>query len=97
MSMTEKEFMSNARCAEHWTRLSQTPESAIWEGYLQGLRRHYHGEVFGTAEEHKLWMSLKDEKADNARRLRGVGYLMGFEGKSVSDVAHYVSRVQHLP
>ena len=92
--MTENEFIDNARCAEHWTRLSQPPENVIWEGYLQGLRRHYHGEAFGTANEHKLWLSLKDETADNAKRLRGVGYLMGFEGKSGSDVAHYISRVQ---
>lgn len=46
-------------------------------GYLRGLRRHYHGERFGTAEEHAKWLSLgdSDQQLDE-----GKGYCDGFAG-----------------
>ena len=39
-------------------------------GYRRGLRRRYHGEKFGTSEEHEKWMAAED--------LRGEGYRAGF-------------------
>ncbi len=48
-----------------------------WVGYQQGLRRAYHGEKFGAAEEHILWWRAADEN-DISRQARGKGYRAGF-------------------
>ena len=48
-----------------------------WQGYQRGLRRRFHGEKFGTDEEHVLWMSLADD-SDPARAERGEGYRDGY-------------------
>ena len=47
-----------------------------WAGYERGLRRAYHGDKFGTVEEHNLWLYLKSD-VDESRRLRGLGYRDG--------------------
>lgn len=44
-------------------------------GYRQGLRRNYHGENFGTADEHARWMALSGHRAEMGR-----GYRDGFAG-----------------
>jgi hypothetical protein len=49
----------------------------FWAGYARGLRRGYHGEKFGTDEEHKTWWSLVDDE-DVSRQERGQGYRAGF-------------------
>ncbi len=46
------------------------------KGYQRGLRRHHHGESFGTKEEHKQWLSLSDHRQE-----LGDGYRDGFAGK----------------
>jgi len=46
-----------------------------WRGYIRGLRRCYHGENFGTNEEHEQWMNMiKDED----RKELGRGYRDGY-------------------
>jgi len=47
-------------------------------GYKRGLRRAFHGEKFGTQEEHEKWLSLVD---DDSRRRMGLGYRHGLKGK----------------
>jgi hypothetical protein len=44
-------------------------------GYHKGLRRHYHGEKFGTPEEHEKYMAM-----DGHRQEMGDGYRDGFAG-----------------
>lgn len=44
-------------------------------GYQRGLRRHYHGEKFGTAAEHERWLAM-----DGHRQEQGDGYRDGFAG-----------------
>ena len=47
-----------------------------WTGYQWGLRRRYHGEIFGTEDEHALWMSLVN--ADRKDQIdRGLWYRDG--------------------
>lgn len=46
------------------------------DGYRRGIRRHYHGEQFGTNAEHEQWMGLKDHQQE-----LGDGYRDGFAGK----------------
>lgn len=47
-------------------------------GYQRGLRRLYHGEVFGTDEDHAKWMSLGLN--GDLREELGRGYRDGYEG-----------------
>jgi hypothetical protein len=47
-------------------------------GYQRGLRRHHHGEKFGTATEHRQWMGLAK---DEPRAELGQGYRDGFAGR----------------
>lgn len=49
-------------------------------GYLRGLNRHFHGELYGTAKDHAIWMRL-GLKGDDSRAERGRGYRDGFAGK----------------
>ena len=59
------------------SRYASSREYAM--GYLRGLRRHYHGENFGTPDEHALWMSLGldgDPRVD-----LGCGYRDGVAGR----------------
>lgn len=44
-------------------------------GYIRGLRRHYHGDNFGTNEEHEKFMAL-----DEHHQATGAGYRDGFAG-----------------
>lgn len=44
-------------------------------GYRRGLRRHYHGENFGTEAEHAQWILLCDHRQE-----LGEGYRDGFAG-----------------
>lgn len=48
-------------------------------GYLRGLRRHYHGEKFGTAEEHETWLAMTGHRQE-----MGDGYRDGFAGQPPS-------------
>ena len=49
---------------------------AWWTGYIRGLRRAHHGENFGTAAEHDLWLSAI-ESSDARRAALGRGYRAG--------------------
>ena len=46
-----------------------------WRGYIRGLRRRYHGNNFGTDEEHEQWMNMID---DEDREQLGRGYRDGY-------------------
>jgi hypothetical protein len=48
-------------------------------GYLRGLRRRYHGEQFGTDQEHAQWIALGLD--GDPREDLGRGYRDGFEGR----------------
>ena len=48
-----------------------------WMGYQRGLRRRYHGENFGTPDEHQLWLTAT---GDASRDQRAAGYHDGYYG-----------------
>ena len=54
---------------------AQTLPEDYAKGYLRGLRRHYHGEKFGTTSEHAQWMAMGDHRQE-----MGDGYKDGFAG-----------------
>lgn len=82
--MDRTTFEHNARGAETFRRLADPLESDYWAGYLRGIRRQYHGESFGTAEEHARWLALGEgDEVDHSRVMRGVGYRAGFAGMAL--------------
>ena len=88
--MNEREFQINMRGGETLRRVSQDPlEDDFWSGYLHGLRRHYHGEQFGTDAEHALWMKAATSD-DASRRSRGHGYDLGFKGWGVAEALEWL-------
>ncbi len=75
--MNEQQFQSEMTRAETFRRLATDPIQAdYYAAYIRGLRRQHHGEQFGTAEEHELWMGLSDDP-DPSRAARGRGYRDG--------------------
>ncbi len=69
--MEEKEFKSLARSVAQLA-------SEYGEGYRLGLRRHYHGEKFGTSAQHEQRMGFGLE--GDPREEMGRGYRDGFAG-----------------
>lgn len=63
--------------------MQQAERAEYWEGYQRGLRQAYHGDAFGTPEEHHLWLSLVSDD-DESRREKGYGYIDGFAALSES-------------
>ena len=47
-----------------------------WAGYQRGLRRAFHGDDYGTEEEHTLWSRLA-ERPNPTHQEQGEGYLAG--------------------
>jgi len=45
------------------------------------LRRAYHGEAFGTDEEHAQWLAMLDSRGDDRREM-GLGYRDGLQGNT---------------
>jgi hypothetical protein len=59
------------------------PDAAdYWLGYQRGLRRAHFGEQFGTADVHRLWLTIADEGGDRRQREWGRGYRDGLAAKS---------------
>lgn len=74
--MTEHEFQKRMSLAQTFRSLGHS--SDYYAGYMRGLRRHYHGEKFGTENEHAMWLALDE---DETRADIGRGYRDGFDGK----------------
>lgn len=70
MKLSEKEFKRFAAFAK------AAEPSDYLSGYQRGIRRNFHGEVFGSDDEHALWMAMDGHRAEMGR-----GYRDGFEGK----------------
>ncbi len=89
-------FQSNMTAADTFRRLSSDPdEQEFWTGYQRGIRRNYHGEKFGTAAEHKLWLSLHTDE-DISRKMRGLGYRAGFDGQNVQQAMKTLAGRQYM-
>lgn len=69
--MNDEEFKAAMLRATRTEKKSKTPE--YWQGYKRGLRRGYHGDKFGTRDEHKSWLSLLSD-SDSTRHNLGQGY-----------------------
>ena len=70
-------FASLMRRADDLLRGESDPIKAEWwQGYKRGLRRAHHGDSFGTATEHQLYLDAAASD-DPMRRARGKGYAAG--------------------
>jgi len=78
--MDKETFLREIGRADAFKRLD--PDRAdYWTGYQRGLQRAYHGESYGTPEEHALWLGANDNYGDNPIwRLRAEGYRDGLNG-----------------
>ena len=76
--MDESTFLARMLHAEIMHDADGRPD--YWHGYIRGLQRAFHGEKFGTAEEHALWLSLGDQDSD-----AGLGYRDALVAVFVSD------------
>ena len=92
--MKQSEFQTNMTGSKTFGELSDSADSDFWSGYQRGLRRHYHGEKFGTTAEHKLWMSLHTDD-DESRKMRGLGYRAGFEGQNIQQAMKTLAGFQY--
>lgn len=81
--MTEQKFKSEMRRAEALRQLSDHMMAEYYAGYIRGLRRAYHGDSFGTEEDHRAWMAAGDMD-DEYRRQRGIGYRDGLAFSELS-------------
>ena len=45
-----------------------------WQECERGLRRAYHGDRFGTPQDHALWLSLADDSGNQSHGELGQGY-----------------------
>ena len=72
--MDEQTYKSKIFHAEVMRDIENRPD--YWAGYCRGLQRAFHGEQFGTEEEHAHWISLADQ-GDMQSYERGHGYLDG--------------------
>jgi len=53
--------------------------AAYWNGYIKGLKRRFHGETFGSRQEHEQWMA-DIQSEDGQTREHGQGYRDGYLG-----------------
>ena len=79
VKLTEAEFQTQMSRAQTFQGL-EPDRAEYWIGYARGLRRAYHGENFGTGEEHDLWLAAV-ESDDVLRKQRGHGYRDGLKGQ----------------
>jgi hypothetical protein len=81
--MTKEHFECEMNRAETFRRITSDPEEqSYFAGLVRGLRRAYHGENFGTIEEHEKHMNILEDDLDVMRRAWGEGYRAGIGGTS---------------
>lgn len=82
VKLSEAQFQHEMSRAKTFQGI-EPDQAEYWIGYQRGLRRAFHGENFGTAKEHSLWLDAADSN-DLLRKQRGQGYRDGLSGQSRS-------------
>ena len=72
--MNKKQFQSLMAMAKTFQELD-SDRSDFWRGFQRGLRRLYHGENFGTPDEHLRFLNCRDGEF---RKDLQTGYRSGF-------------------
>lgn len=79
--MTQEKYSQEILKAESMRSVSQGTEIDYWAGYERGVRRAYFGDLFGTEDEHTLYVAAADS-ADPQRAALGRGYREGLLAES---------------
>lgn len=87
--MNEQQFKNKMNYARGMKETSE--DDNYWSGYIRGLRRYYHGEKFGTQEEHEKYLSLIRD-SDESRNSLGQGYSDALNECQRSDAAATLGR-----
>ena len=74
--MTQAEFQSKMMKARTFQELGDQAE--YWAAYQRGLQRAFHGDKFGSDEDHEKWLSLI---SDETRQEQTRGYWHGLNGE----------------
>ena len=93
--MDDTTFLALMKKARNFSHLGGRPD--YWHGYQRGLRRGFQGELFGTNDEHKVWMRLADDGVDHASRERGRGYRDGLRTCAATDATADGGALAGLP
>lgn len=72
VKMDFERFKKEMALAETMAKTDVEREN-YWRGYQRGLRRAYHGDKFGTIEEHQKYLEAVNSP-DEGRRETGRGY-----------------------
>ena len=70
--MDRAKFETELNKAKMWMSIDEDQD--YWKGYQLGLRRAFHGENFGTGEEHQQYLAALE---DDIRHQLGLGYRDG--------------------
>jgi DNA-binding transcriptional regulator YiaG len=54
-------------------------QTAYWTGFINGLKRRFHGDAFGTQEEHEKWMAVAGDSDEEVKE-QSRGYRDGYLG-----------------
>jgi hypothetical protein len=71
--MDRNAFENEIYKARELKKVGKKPE--YWTGYMNGLRRRFFGEDFGTPQEHRIWLTGNGNKLN---KLRAQGYRDGY-------------------
>jgi hypothetical protein len=82
--MNEEEFITLQN------RAKLLPDGDYQTGYRRGIRRKYHGESFGTPDEHAEWMTFGCN-GDMKRTELGRGYRDGYAGCSAPAIDEVIA------
>jgi len=102
--MDKKTFLHEMARADTMRHVDP-PRAEYWCGFTRGLRRAHHGERFGTAAEHDLWLAAADSD-DPTRADRGRGYRDGMQATDPArqrqaardaEIAAIAWRTRHRP
>jgi hypothetical protein len=90
--VNEIRFRAEMKTADTLRRHADDPlEADYYAGFIRGLRRSFHGDVFGTAQEHESWMAAADD-TDESRAKMGQGYRAAIELDEASKAAAALGR-----
>jgi hypothetical protein len=92
--MDQAKFESEMSRARIYRKLER-PD--YWEGFTRGLRRAYHGAIFGTEAQHVHWLSLAADGGDESSRKRGRGYRDGLAVSNLGAEVDGAITVQATP
>lgn len=76
--LTQDQFDKQMTYAQTQKSLVDATNQHYWTGYMRGLRRSFHGDNFGTPEDHQTYWGFF-ESLDPDRKQLGTGYRDGFK------------------